>query len=73
MENIQLNTSQLIPENLIVDKGFDREKDVNLNKENRASAMEEEDGNEESFVDSMLCDSNSRLIPCGFIRSYCTG
>ncbi|KAH9712654.1 kinesin-like protein KIN-14R [Citrus sinensis] len=35
--------------------------------------MEEEDGNEESFVDSMLCDSNSRLIPCGFIRSYCTG
>ncbi|KAH9712653.1 kinesin-like protein KIN-14R [Citrus sinensis] len=73
MENIQLNTSQLIPENLIVDKGFDREKDVNLNQENRASAMEEEDGNEESFVDSMLCDSNSRLIPCGFIRSYCTG
>lgn len=71
MENIHLNTFHKIPENLIIDKGFDGENDVNLNQENRASAMEE-DRNEESFVDSMLCDPNSRLIPCGFIRSYCT-
>lgn len=72
MENIHLNTFHKIPENLIIDEGFDGENDANLNQENRASAMGE-DRNEESFVDSMLCDPNSRLIPCGFIRSYCTG
>ncbi|KAE8704075.1 Kinesin-like protein KIFC3 [Hibiscus syriacus] len=27
---------------------------------------------EESFADLMLCDSNSRLIPCGFSKSNCT-
>lgn len=72
MENSQFNTSLEVPETLISDKAFDWEKDVNLNQENKASAMEE-DQNKESFVDLMLCDSNSRLIPSGFTRSNCTG
>ncbi|KAJ4714582.1 Kinesin-like protein [Melia azedarach] len=71
MENSQFNTSLEVPETLISDKAFDWEKDVNLNQENKASAMEE-DQNKESFVYLMLCDSNSRLIPSGFTRSNCT-
>lgn len=72
MEDIQFDTSCQDPETLITNKVFDWEKDVNLNQENKVSAMEENE-NEESLVDSMLCDSNSRLIPTGFTRSGCTG
>ncbi|KAK8717372.1 hypothetical protein V6N13_044643 [Hibiscus sabdariffa] len=31
-----------------------------------------DEGEEESFADLMLCDSNSRLIPSGFSKSNCT-
>ncbi|KAK8556728.1 hypothetical protein V6N12_003123 [Hibiscus sabdariffa] len=40
------------------------------NQDNPSSAMDEDE--EESLVDSMLCDSNSRLIPSGFSKYYCT-
>ncbi|KAK4417012.1 Kinesin-like protein KIN-14R [Sesamum alatum] len=32
----------------------------------------EEDGNEESLADSMVCDSGSRLVPSGFANPCCT-
>lgn len=34
------------------------------------STLEEDD---ESPLDSMVCDSTSRLIPTGFLKSNCTG
>ncbi|XP_031285173.1 kinesin-like protein KIN-14R [Pistacia vera] len=71
MENIQLNTVHQDPEALSSNNLFDWEKILILNQENKASAMDE-DENEDSLVDSMLCDSDSRLIPTGFTRSSCT-
>lgn len=72
MENIKLNTVHQVPEALSSNNLFDWEKNLILNQENKASAMDE-DENEDSLVDLMLCDSNSRLIPTGFTRSSCTG
>ncbi|CAK9156008.1 unnamed protein product [Ilex paraguariensis] len=39
-----------------------------MDPENGVSAMDE---TEESLVDSMVCDSGSRLVPSGFTRSSC--
>ncbi|KAJ9670289.1 hypothetical protein PVL29_026684 [Vitis rotundifolia] len=72
MEEMQFNTFHQDPETLFsnpsVSRGFDWEKDGLLNQENKDSHMDE-DG--ESLVDSMICDSGSRLIPTGFKRSDC--
>lgn len=74
MEEIQFNTFHQDPETLFsnpsASRGFDWEKDGLLNQENKDSHMDE-DG--ESLVDSMICDSGSRLIPTGFKRSDCAG
>ena len=74
MEDIQFNTFHQDPETLFsnpsASRGFDWEKDGLLNQENKDSHMDE-DG--ESLVDSMICDSGSRLIPTGFKRSDCAG
>ncbi|KAK8673861.1 hypothetical protein V6N13_112171 [Hibiscus sabdariffa] len=64
------NQETLLPDSSIT-RGFDSEKcDLFLNQDNPSSAMDE--GEEESFADLMLCDSNSRLIPSGFSKSNCT-
>ncbi|KAA3461648.1 kinesin-like protein KIF3B [Gossypium australe] len=75
MDNAQLNAFLQNPETHFPDfsitRGFDSEKcDLALNLDNPNSAMDE--GEEESFADLMLCDSNSRLIPSGFSKSNCT-
>ena len=74
MEEIQFITFHEDPETLFsnpsVLRGFDWEKDGQLNQENKDSRMDE-DG--ESFVHSMICDSGSRFIPTGFKRLDCTG
>ncbi|XVF15315.1 hypothetical protein REPUB_Repub09cG0140900 [Reevesia pubescens] len=75
MDNAQLNAFLQNPENLLpnssIPRGFDWEKcDIALNQDYPSSAMDEDE--EESSVDSMLCDSNSRLIPYGFSKSNCT-
>ncbi|MBA0688542.1 hypothetical protein Goari_006319, partial [Gossypium aridum] len=75
MDNAQLNAFLQNPETHFPDfsitRGFDSEKcDLALNLDNPTSAMDE--GEEESFADLMLCDSNSRLIPSGFSKSNCT-
>ncbi|KAK4844077.1 hypothetical protein QYF36_016189 [Acer negundo] len=71
MEDIQVNTFYLAPETLDSNNVFDWEKNAKLNQENTVSVMDE-DEKEESLADSMLCDSNSRLISSGFTRSNCT-
>ncbi|KAK3211129.1 hypothetical protein Dsin_015835 [Dipteronia sinensis] len=71
MEDIQVNTFHLAPETLDSNSVFDWEKNANLNQENTVSVMDE-DEKEESLADSMLCDSNARLISSGFTRSNCT-
>ncbi|KAB2052086.1 hypothetical protein ES319_A12G095500v1 [Gossypium barbadense] len=75
MDNAQLNAFLQNPETHFPDfsitRGFDSEKcDLALNLDNPTSAMDE--GEEESFADLMLCDSNSRLILSGFSKSNCT-
>lgn len=50
---------------------FEWEKDVKLDQENKDPPVDEQD--EDSLVDSMLCDSNSRLIPSGFTAPHPTG
>ena len=72
MEDIQVNTFHLAPETLDSNNVFDSEENANMNQENTVSVMDE-DEKEESLADSMLCDSNSRLISSGFTRSNCTG
>lgn len=72
MENIQLNVAHHGPEALSSNNLFDWEKNLILNQENKASAMDE-DEKEDSLVDLMLCDSNSRLIATGLTRSSCSG
>ncbi|KAK0603410.1 hypothetical protein LWI29_004680 [Acer saccharum] len=71
MEDIQVNTFHLAPETLDSNNVFDSEENANMNQENTVSVMDE-DEKEESLADSMLCDSNSRLISSGFTRSNCT-
>ncbi|KAJ9177490.1 hypothetical protein P3X46_012706 [Hevea brasiliensis] len=72
MEDSQFNNLYQDPETLFpnssVSRVFEWEKDVKLNEESKDSAI---DGDWDSLVDSMLCDSNSRLIPSGFARSNC--
>ncbi|KAK8517415.1 hypothetical protein V6N13_127595 [Hibiscus sabdariffa] len=75
MDNSHLNAflenSEILPSDSFITRGFDSEKcDLALNQDNPGSAMVE--GEEESFADLMLCDSNSRLIPSGFSKSNCT-
>ncbi|XP_023887362.2 kinesin-like protein KIN-14R [Quercus suber] len=66
MEEIQFKTCQdsetLVPDSSVCDS----EKVEPLNQEQEGS------GGDESFVDSMLCDSGSRLIATGFTRSNFT-
>ncbi|KAG6702646.1 hypothetical protein I3842_07G046100 [Carya illinoinensis] len=59
----------LVP-NCSVSEAFDWEKVEPLNQEPKYSAVN--DAGDESLVDSMLCDSGSRLIPSGFTESNCT-
>ncbi|KAK8995797.1 hypothetical protein V6N11_076055 [Hibiscus sabdariffa] len=69
--NAFLQNSETLPPDSSITRGFDSEKcDLALNQDNPSSAMDE--GEEESFADLMLCDSNSRLIPSGFSKSNCT-
>ncbi|KAE8695991.1 dof zinc finger protein DOF5.7-like [Hibiscus syriacus] len=75
MDNSHLNAFLQNPETFSpyssITRGFDSGKcDLALNQDNPSSAMDE--GEEESFADLMLCDSNSRLIPSGFSKSNCT-
>ncbi|XP_057962155.1 kinesin-like protein KIN-14R [Malania oleifera] len=85
MEEIPLPTSHPNPETLISDfhtsRAFDWEEDVSkvespdfdkrepLDQEAQDSSMDAED---ECSADSVVCDSGSRLIPNGFMRSNCT-
>ncbi|XVF59122.1 hypothetical protein PTKIN_Ptkin07bG0249900 [Pterospermum kingtungense] len=75
MDNSHLNAFLQNPETLFpnssIPRVFDWEKgDLALNQDNPSSAMDEDE--EESLVDSMLCDSNSRLIPSGFSKCNST-
>ncbi|KAK8663851.1 hypothetical protein V6N13_083656 [Hibiscus sabdariffa] len=75
MDHAQLNAFLQNPQTPFhtssIPTDFDWEKgDVASNQDNPSSAMDE--GEDESLVDSMLCDSNSRLIPSGFSKCYCT-
>ncbi|CAN1835926.1 Kinesin-like protein KIN-14R [Linum perenne] len=45
--------------------------DVNSGYDSIESAVDNDDAGK-SLVDSMLCDSNSRLVPSGFSRSNCS-
>ncbi|GLU20244.1 hypothetical protein SLE2022_364540 [Rubroshorea leprosula] len=73
MENVQFDGIEQHPETLfsdsLVSTVFDWEKEVAQNQDKADSATGED---EDSRVDSMLCDTNSRLIPTGFTRSNCT-
>lgn len=74
-EEMQFYTSHQDPETLAQDlsasRNFDWEKVEPLNQELKDSEVDDE--GVEALVDSMLCGSGSRLIPCGFTRSNCTG
>ncbi|XP_022751140.1 kinesin-like protein KIN-14R isoform X1 [Durio zibethinus] len=77
MDNTQLNAFLQNPETLFPNSSIPRvywEKgDLALNQDNPSSAMDQdEEEEEESLDDSMLCDSNSRLIPSGFSKYNCT-
>lgn len=76
MENVQFSDLEENPETPFVDslvsRVFDWEKEIAMDEEVSEvadSAMSEE---KDSSVDSMLCDSSSRLIPGGFTRSNCS-
>ncbi|XVE83041.1 hypothetical protein DITRI_Ditri16bG0055000 [Diplodiscus trichospermus] len=74
MDNGQLNAFLQNPEALFpnssVPRVFDCEKGaLALNQDDPSSAMDEDE--EESLVDSMLCDSNSRIILSGFSKCNC--
>ncbi|KDP29798.1 hypothetical protein JCGZ_18733 [Jatropha curcas] len=73
MENSQFTNFYQEPETHFptcsVSRVFEWEKDVKLDPESKDSSR---DGDWDSLVDSMVCDSNSRLIPSGFCRSNCT-
>ncbi|KAL2241101.1 UNVERIFIED_CONTAM: Kinesin-like protein KIN-14R [Sesamum indicum] len=76
MENAESASFEQNPEFHVADpcvfsSSFDWEKSRSLNQETESSAMEE-DGNEESLADSMVCDSGSRLVPSGFANPCCT-
>ncbi|KAK4393940.1 Kinesin-like protein KIN-14R [Sesamum angolense] len=55
----------------VFSSSFDWGKSRILNQETQSSAMDE-DGNEESVADSMVCDSGARLVPSGFANPCCT-
>ncbi|KAL0291181.1 UNVERIFIED_CONTAM: Kinesin-like protein KIN-14R [Sesamum angustifolium] len=55
----------------VFSSSFDWGKSRILNQETLSSAMDE-DGNEESVADSMVCDSGARLVPSGFANPCCT-
>ncbi|PIN20753.1 Kinesin (KAR3 subfamily) [Handroanthus impetiginosus] len=70
MENAESNSFEQNPEIYITDpcvpaSGFDWENSKTLNRETDVVAMEE-DENQESLADSMVCDSGSRLVTSGF-------
>ncbi|KAF2295791.1 hypothetical protein GH714_034014 [Hevea brasiliensis] len=73
MDDTQFNNPYQDPETLFpnssVSEVFEWGNDVKLDEESKDSVI---DGDWDSLVDSMLCDSNSRLIPSGFARSNCT-
>ncbi|GLT46908.1 hypothetical protein SLA2020_206350 [Shorea laevis] len=65
MESIQFNNFEQDPETPFPDSLVSG---VVTNQDNADSTTGKE---EDSALDSMLCDSNSRLIPTGFTRSNC--
>ncbi|OAY33502.1 kinesin-like protein KIN-14R isoform X2 [Manihot esculenta] len=73
MEDSRLDNLYQDPETLFpissASKVFEWENDVKLDEERKDSAI---GGDWDDLVDSMICDSNSRLIPSGFARSNCT-
>ncbi|KAJ9171105.1 hypothetical protein P3X46_019153 [Hevea brasiliensis] len=73
MDDTQFNNPYQDPETLFpnssVSEVFEWGNDVKFDEESKDSVI---DGDWDSLVDSMLCDSNSRLIPSGFARSNCT-
>ncbi|EEF29993.1 kinesin-like protein KIN-14R isoform X2 [Ricinus communis] len=68
LDNFYQNQETHLP-NSSISRVFEWEKDVKFDQEFKDSAVLED---WDSLVDSMLCDSNSRLIPSGFSRSSCT-
>lgn len=74
MEDSRFDNLYQDPETLFpissASKVFEWENDVKLDEERKDSAI---GGDWDDLVDSMICDSNSRLIPSGFARSNCTG
>ncbi|GFQ08248.1 hypothetical protein PHJA_002968800 [Phtheirospermum japonicum] len=77
MENYELNSFEQnpgihIPEPRVSCSGFDWVKTEKLNQETQVFAMEE-DENEESLANQMVCDPCSRLVPSGFTSPCCTG
>ncbi|KAL3630147.1 hypothetical protein CASFOL_023131 [Castilleja foliolosa] len=75
MENYELNSFEqnpgIQPETRDSCSGFDWGKAEILNQETHVFDMEE-DENEESFADQMVCDPCSRLVPTGFQNPCCT-
>ncbi|KAJ8765447.1 hypothetical protein K2173_014569 [Erythroxylum novogranatense] len=73
MEDLQFNSPYQDPEtqflNSSASRVFEWEKDEKLDQESKDSVADEDMG---SLVDSMLCDSSSRLVPSGFSRLNCT-
>lgn len=47
--------------------------DGSLDCEKKSGGVSTMDEDEESSLDYMVCDSTSKLIPKGFLRSNCTG
>lgn len=77
MENYELNSFEKhpeidIPDPCVASSGFHWENAEGLNQETETFAMEE-DENEESLADSMVCVTGSRLVPSGFTNPPCTG
>ncbi|XP_071912548.1 kinesin-like protein KIN-14R [Coffea arabica] len=74
MENVGLNSSEQIPEEILIPdphlSGVFSEKPINQESE-RVSAMDE-DQTREPLADSMVCDMGSRLVPKGFTKPNCT-
>ncbi|CAI0474282.1 unnamed protein product [Linum tenue] len=72
MEDLQFSTFNGVTEAMPAEPSCFSEfgEDVRLRRDPEDSAVPDEAG--ESLFDSMLCDSNSRLVPSGFSSSSCT-
>lgn len=72
MEDNEFNPTDEVPETLISDPFVSRVSDFTkiCDKQLEIASMDED---EDSSTEYMLCDSRSKLIPSGFIKSNCTG